>query len=206
MAHELQPPSWRRRVHNRLCDLLARRTHDWHVLASHFERAERLDEAAVAYQHTAEWARRRGALEEARSHLTRAIELVVPLSGDATRDHREIELRLRRGFLAMSAEGRSERGRVRRTSIAAWSWPLPSPGDHVQHPDLGVGPRPVRAELDRARQVSRRCAPRSPTNATTSAQNRATGMLDWFAGRFESAVETLAAATADLAEIGRRRT
>ena len=42
VAYELQPPSWRRKVHGRLCDLLASDDpSDWPVLASHFERAER---------------------------------------------------------------------------------------------------------------------------------------------------------------------
>ena len=106
VAYELQPPSWRRKVHDRLCDLLATDDPaDWYVLASHYERAERHHEAAAAYQQTAEWARRRGALDEARAHLKRAIDLVVPLASDAARDHREVELRLRRGFLAMAIEG-----------------------------------------------------------------------------------------------------
>ena len=54
--------------------------------------------------NAAEWARRRGALDEARAQLTRAIELVdaVPAT---TRRPREVQLRLRRGLLAMSAEG-----------------------------------------------------------------------------------------------------
>src|SRR5271165_95252 len=106
VAYELQPPSWRRKVHSRLCDYLARdEPGDWRVLASHFERADRYKEAADAYQHTSESARRRGALQEARSHLTRAIDLIERLARDAERDHREAELRLRRGFLAMSAQG-----------------------------------------------------------------------------------------------------
>ena len=106
VAYELQPPSWRRKVHGRLCDVMARdEPSDWHLLASHLERAGRNGEAAEAYQQTAELARRRGALDEARGHLTRAIELAALLTDDSARDHREVELRLRRGFLAMSAEG-----------------------------------------------------------------------------------------------------
>src|SRR6185437_12367782 len=88
VAYELQPPSWRREVHSRLCDVLAEdESRDWQVLASHFERAERHSEAAAAYQETADLARRRGALSEARTHLTRAIDLVLPLAADAARDH-----------------------------------------------------------------------------------------------------------------------
>ena len=106
VAYELQPPSWRRKVHDRLCDLLVRdEPSDWHVLATHFERADRLSEAATAYQHTAEEARRRGALDEALGHLTHAIDLVAGLDEDAARDHREVRVRLLRGFLAMSEGG-----------------------------------------------------------------------------------------------------
>src|ERR1041385_4161815 len=73
VAYELQPLSWRRKVHSRLGDLLSREeVSDWRVLASHYELAERYREAAEAYEHTAEGARRRGALTEARIHLTRA--------------------------------------------------------------------------------------------------------------------------------------
>ena len=72
------------------------------------------------------------------------------------------------------------------TLISVWAYDLPGPSWTA----------PARSP--------RRCAPRSPTNATTSGLRTApaSGMLDWFAGEFESAVETLAAATADLAEIG----
>jgi class 3 adenylate cyclase len=207
VAYELQPRSWRRKVHSRLCDFLTRNEPgDWRVLASHFERAERYFEAAEAYQQTAEAARRRGALEEARSHLSRAIELIVPLTDGAARDHLEIQLRLRRGFLAMSAEGAGSteasadyerclelagadpRGDdMFSTLISLWSYHL------------------SRAELARTREVSEtlRAALRRGDRGYFWPQNLAGfGMLDWFAGRFDSAVGTLAAATDDLARMG----
>ena len=208
VAYELQPPSWRRKVHSRLCDFLTRNEPgDWRVLASHFEHAERYFEAAEAYQQTAEAARRRGALEEARSHLSRAIELIVPLTDGAARDHLEIQLRLRRGFLAMSAEGAGStdasadyerclelaeanpRGDdMFSTLISLWSYHL------------------SRAELARTREVSEtlRAALERGDRGYFWPQNLAGfGMLDWFAGRFDSAVGTLAAATDDLARMGR---
>ena len=212
VAYELQPPSWRRKVHSRLCDLLTPRRAE--RLAASWRRTSSApsatDEAAVAYQHTAEWARRRGALDEARSHLTRAIDLVMPLTDDATRDHREVELRLRRGFLAMSAEGAAS------ADASAGLRSLPRAGRgrprgrrHVQHPDLRCGPTtcPGRAgpRPPGLRDAARRLA---DERDYFRPQNLAGfGMLDWFAGSFESAVETLAAATDDLAEIGggRRR-
>ena len=204
VAYELQPPSWRRKVHSRLCDLLTREEPgDWLVVASHFERAERYEEAAHAYRQTAEAARRRGALEEARSHLARAINLIQPLAGEHA--DLEVDLRLRRGFLAMSLEGAGStdasadyerclelaaadpRGDAMfSTLISLWSYHL------------------SRGELDRARQTSTTL--RSALAGSRSyfrPQNLAGfGMLDWFAGSFTSALATLTTATEELAEIG----
>jgi tetratricopeptide (TPR) repeat protein len=198
VAYELQPPSWRREVHSRLCDVLAEdESRDWQVLASHFERAERHSEAAAAYQETADLARRRGALSEARTHLTRAIDLVLPLDAGAARDHHEVQLRLRRGFLAMSQEGAgsaqasADFDRCRElaasdpggddmisTLISLWAYYL------------------SRGELDRAREVTvtlrgtlgEQPETLRPTNPAGA------GMLDWFAGDFTSASEQLTAA------------
>jgi class 3 adenylate cyclase len=207
VAYELQPPSWRRKVHNRLCDLLTRdEPGDWYVLASHFERAERHHEAAEAYQQTAEWARRRGALDEARSHLTRAIDLVMPLTADATRDHREVDLRLRRGFLAISAEGAASADASadfdRCLELAA----ADPRGDDMFSTLISVWVYDLsRAELDRARHVSEtlRAAVGDERDYFRPQNLAGFGMLDWFAGSFASALDTLAAATDDLAEIGR---
>ena len=138
VAYELQPPSWRRMIHGRLGDvLLADEPGDWHVVAAHLERAERFDEAADAYLNTAEWARRRGALDEARAHLTRAIELVQDT-------RREVQLRLHRGMLAMSAEGAGSADASddldRCRELAASD---PQRRRAVQHADRAVGLLPV---------------------------------------------------------------
>jgi class 3 adenylate cyclase len=204
VAYELQPPSWRRKVHSRLCDLLTREEPgDWLVVASHYQRAERYTEAAQAYRQTSEESRRRGALEEARSHLAHAIDLVQPLAGDHV--DLEVDLRLRRGFLAMSLEGAGstdasadydrclelaaadpEGDAMFGTLISMWSYYL------------------SRADLDRARQTSmtlRSSLARS--HSYFRPQNLAGfGMLDWFAGSFASAVGTLTTATEQLAELG----
>ena len=207
VAYELQPPSWRRKAHSRLCDFLTRdEPGDWHVLASHFERAERHEEATAAYQHTAESARRRGALDEARSHLTRAIDLVALVTDDATRDHREVELRLRRAFLAMTAEGASSADASADFDRCLELVAADPRSDDLYSTLISVWVYDLsRAELDRARQVSEtlRVGLGSERHYFRP-QNRASfGMLDWFAGSFTSAVATLAAATEDLAEIGR---
>jgi len=206
VAYELQPPSWRRKVHSRLCDYLARdEPGDWRVLASHFERADRYKEAADAYQHTSESARRRGALQEARSHLTRAIDLIERLARDAERDHREAELRLRRGFLAMSAQGAGSTEAAadfdRCLELAA----ADPRGDDMFSTLISLWAYYLsRAELDRARNVSETLrAALGGARTYFRPQNLASfGMLDWFAGSFASAVETLTTARDDLDEMG----
>ncbi len=204
VAYELQPPSWRRKVHSRLCDHLTREgPGDWRVLAAHFERAERYEEAAHAYRQTAEAARRRGALDEARRHLARAIELMQEVPGEHA--DLEVDLRLRRGFLAMSLEGAGStdasadyerclelagadpRGDAMfSTLMSLWSYYL------------------SRGELDRARDTSTTL--RSALAGSRSyyrPQNLAGfGMLEWFAGEFPTAIDTLDTATRELAVIG----
>jgi len=107
VAYELPPPSVRRMLHGRVADALVAGTDDpdWRLLAVHYEHAERFDEAANAHQQAASDARRRGALEEARAYLTRAIDQIERVASGPARDGREIRLRLRRGFLASAAEG-----------------------------------------------------------------------------------------------------
>jgi class 3 adenylate cyclase/tetratricopeptide (TPR) repeat protein len=208
VAYELQPPSWRRKVHSRLCDLLAGDDpSDWHVLASHFERAERLEEAADAYRQTAEWARRRGALDEARAHLTRAIDLVASLPDDPERDRREVRLRLRRGFLAMSAEGAGSpdaSSDFDRCLALATTDPEPA-NDYRSTTLIGLWAYYLaRADLERARELS--VALRSALQGKRSVfrpQNLASfGMLDWFEGSFGDSVGTLADAFDVLAATG----
>ncbi|MFZ1178230.1 MAG: hypothetical protein WAO15_18540, partial [Mycobacterium sp.] len=107
VSYELPPPSVRRTLHGRVADVLVGASHnpDWHLVALHYEHAERFDEAANAHQQAANDARRRGALEEARACLTRAIAQIERVAPSPVRDRREIRLRLRRGFLASAAEG-----------------------------------------------------------------------------------------------------
>ena len=203
VAYELQPPSWRRKIHSRLCDLLTlEEPGDWLVVASHFERAERYEEAADAYRQTAEQARRRGALEEARSDLAHAIGLIEPLQ--STKTDLEVDLRLRRGFLAMSLEG------VASTDAAA---------DYDRCLELaGADPRSdalfstlislwayrlSRAELGPAREIGTTLrSALTESRDYFQPQNLAGfGMLDWFGGSFPAALDTLARATHELADV-----
>jgi class 3 adenylate cyclase/tetratricopeptide (TPR) repeat protein len=108
VAAELSPPSLRHRLHSQIADTLltaAEGAPEWPLVAHHYEQAERFDEAASAYQKASANARQRGALTEARSHLTRALENTERLAADEARDRREIAVRLERGFLTSVATG-----------------------------------------------------------------------------------------------------
>jgi class 3 adenylate cyclase len=109
VAAELSPPSLRHTLHGRIGDALvaaaADGTPEWPLVAHHYEKAERFDEAAAAYKKASANARQRGALGEARHHLTRALMDIERLAPSRSRDHREVAVRLECGFLASAATG-----------------------------------------------------------------------------------------------------
>jgi class 3 adenylate cyclase/tetratricopeptide (TPR) repeat protein len=109
VAAELSPPSLRRRLHSRIADALvttaADGTPEWPLVAHHYARAERFDEAVSAWQTASANARQRGALGEARAHLARALENVERLAPGSDRDRHEVAVRLERGFLTSAATG-----------------------------------------------------------------------------------------------------
>ncbi|WP_102141762.1 ATP-binding protein [Mycobacterium hubeiense] len=111
VAAELSPPTVRRRVHSRIADALVATAADgrpeWRLVAHHYQQAERFDEAASAYQKASANARHRGALAEARGHLTRALENIERMEPNPARDRREVAVRLERGFLASTATGQA---------------------------------------------------------------------------------------------------
>jgi class 3 adenylate cyclase/tetratricopeptide (TPR) repeat protein len=109
VAYDLQPPSRRRDLHGRVADALLEEAADvdavdWALVARHYVTAGRAVDAANAFDRAADGARRRGALAEARVLLGEAIEVIA---ADAAAPEREVDLRLRRGFLAVSLEGNS---------------------------------------------------------------------------------------------------
>lgn len=109
VAAELSPPSVQRRLHNRIADALvataADGTPDWPLVAHHYQKAERFDEAASALQKASAGARQRGALGEARNHLTRALEDIERVAPSHARDRSEVAVRLERGCLTSVAVG-----------------------------------------------------------------------------------------------------
>ena len=108
VAAELAPPSVARRLHARVAEALAERGEgepDWPLIADHYEKAERFDESAAAYKQASAQARRRGALAEARNHLSHGIAALDHLEPDPRVDRRKISLLMRRGFLGWAAGG-----------------------------------------------------------------------------------------------------
>ncbi|HYZ69527.1 MAG TPA: cyclase, partial [Mycobacterium sp.] len=105
VASELAPPSVRRGLHGRVADALSGGAEpEWRVVAAHYERAERFDESADAFERASADALRRGALTEARACLTAAIEQVARATAGPDRDRREMRLRLQRGCMPTSPE------------------------------------------------------------------------------------------------------
>jgi class 3 adenylate cyclase/tetratricopeptide (TPR) repeat protein len=113
VAAELAPPSVRRGLHARAADALvagvAGANPDWRVVADHYERAQRFDDAASAYQQVAVDAGRRGAFDEARTYLTHALNGLDNTPTGPQHDRHERALRLQRGFFASAAEGTGSR-------------------------------------------------------------------------------------------------
>jgi class 3 adenylate cyclase/tetratricopeptide (TPR) repeat protein len=109
VAAEVSPPTVRRRLHSRIADALVAAPVDanpeWSLVARHYELGERFDEAARAYQQASSDARRRGALNEARIHLNRALDNIGRITPSPARDQWEISARLDAGFLASAAHG-----------------------------------------------------------------------------------------------------
>ncbi len=204
VASELPPPSVRRSLHSRTADALVDGSDhpDWHLVALHYEHAERFAEAANAHQQAAQEARRRGALGEARSCLDRAIAQIERMAPSPGRDRRETRLRLRRGFLASAAEGTASPQAATdferclklaetdlrdddlfSTLTALWAYYLPR-GDLRR--TLQVS-KSVRGKLSEGHRWSR------PTNEA------AFGMVAWYSGDFGDARTVLEGATAAVA-------
>lgn len=108
VAAELSPPSVRRRLHSRVADAIAAApasNPDWVAAARHYTQAQRYLEAAEACRHASDSARRRGALNEARSHLVAGITQLDHHPPGVERNHVEVAMRLRLGLLIYAAEG-----------------------------------------------------------------------------------------------------
>jgi tetratricopeptide (TPR) repeat protein len=212
VAYELQPPSVRRSLHGRVADALVTdgpgEVRDWRVVAGHFDRAGRHDEAAAAYEKAGDGARQLGALAEARALLARAIEQISLADPTPTRDRREVGMRLARGFLAVAAEGNSSAD-----AASDFERCLELSGTDVHADELFStfvalwGYYASRADLDRAVQVLEwlRIALGAGREFFKPENDAGFGMIAWFRGDFASARDQLERATAEAITMGPRR-
>ena len=197
VAYELPPPSVRRILHSRVADALVGDS-DHPGLASGrpsiTSTAERFDEAANAHQQAAHDARRRGALDEARACLTRAIAQIERAAPGAARDRREVRLRLRRGFLASAAEGTASS-----QAAADFERCLELAGTDLREADLVATLTALwayylpRGDLRRTIQVSDSIRRQIPTDRRwfRRLNNTAYGMVAWYSGNFADARKLL---------------
>ena len=208
VAAELSPPSLRHRLHSRIGDALvaaaADGTPEWPLVAHHYEKAERFDEAAADYQKASVNARQRGALGEARSHLTRALMDIERLAPSRSRDHREVALRLECGFLASVATGHAST-----KAAAEFERSLELIGDE---PSLELYATfsalwsyyATRGDLRRATQVMEALRMRleDMPDWYHAANDAGIGCLAVFRGEFHAARATLEAAAAAVDDLG----
>jgi class 3 adenylate cyclase/tetratricopeptide (TPR) repeat protein len=111
VAAELAPPTVQRGLHAKVADVLSGvgGEPDWGLVAGHYQRAHRFDQAAAAYQQASNNARLRGALAEALACLSRGLAQLDRATPGPDRDRRETALRIERGFLTSAAEGYQSR-------------------------------------------------------------------------------------------------
>ena len=108
VAAEFAPPSVARGLHAQVADAMVERggeEADWPLVGAHYTQGGRFADAVSAYRTAAAQARRRGALTEARVHLTKALDQLDNMAADAQRDRLECGLRLERGHLAGMVDG-----------------------------------------------------------------------------------------------------
>ncbi|HEX9684174.1 MAG TPA: AAA family ATPase [Acidimicrobiales bacterium] len=209
LAYELQPVSRRRDIHLRVARAMLADTGDddaddddagdWIAIASHFTLAGEITGAADAYESAADVARRRGDLREARLRLGEAIDLIVRSPQAGRLASREAELRLRRGFLAVTVEGNASR-QAADDFERCLELTLADPrGDEMFATFVALwGYYTSRADLHRSREVleALRATLLDDRTRFRPANEAGFGMVDWFEGRFGASRERLEAAHA----------
>jgi class 3 adenylate cyclase/tetratricopeptide (TPR) repeat protein len=204
VAYDLQPQSRRRELHRRVAEALVAESGeagavDWQLVASHYDTAGQPSEAITAYTHAADGVRRLGALSEARSFLGRAIELVSDLPDSPSL---EVDLRLRRGFLAASAEGNSSADATQDYERCLELGIGDIAGDDMFNTLIPMfGYYMVRGDLERAQQVAEvlRSGLAGEREHYRPDNEAAFGMVCWYAGDFRAAHAWLESSVAGLA-------
>jgi class 3 adenylate cyclase len=212
VAYGLQPITRRRELHGRVADALAAEARgtdmvDWHAVAGHYDAAGRVADAVDAYERAADRVRRLGVLPEARGFLARAIELVATLPDSGARRSREVALRLRRGFLAVSAEGAGSPEAVRDYERCLEITRPDTASDELFGTLYALWAHyMIRGELTRADQIDGmlRSGLTGEREFYGPDIDAAWSAVRWFAGDFTEALSGLQAAAAAFVARGRR--
>ena len=208
VAAELAPASVRRGLHAKVADALVGvggADPDWRLVAAHYERAERFDEAASAYRQASTAARLRGALAEARTYLTQALAQLDRTKPGPDRDRHEVALRSRRGLLTSAGEGYQSRDAADDVERC-----LQLGGTDLRDDELFATLAAVasyyfaRADLRRTAQVleSLRVGLGKGRQWFRPAIETLSGAVAWLRGDFDAAVSYLDAATTGQAPAG----
>ncbi len=209
VAAEVSPPTQRRRLHGRIADAMLEATAgintDWPRIADHYERAERHESAASAYQKAAGPARRRGALNEARHYLGRAIAQLELAPPGPMRDHREIALRQRRGLLYYAAEGSASENAAADFERCLHLCGTEPTDDLFETLTALYGYYAIRADLSRAHAVldATRTGVAKGQLEVWPTITAGFGMIAWYRGEFDDARIQLETAVARLHHVGR---
>jgi class 3 adenylate cyclase len=114
VAYDLQPREQRVAMHRRVGVAMRAQREEgadisWSVIATHFHASGSVDEAIDAYAAAADDSRQKGSMQAGVFHLTTAIDLIVEHGGgDRASRLREVDLRLKRGFLCVSSGGNAD--------------------------------------------------------------------------------------------------
>ncbi|MCW2783957.1 MAG: adenylate/guanylate cyclase protein [Marmoricola sp.] len=200
VANDLISPTRRREVHACVARALIESVandgrSDWTIIAKHLELADLPADAANAWGEASADARRRGLFAEARARLGAGVAQVALLPAGRERNELEVELRLRRGFLASSAEGLSSPDATADYQrCLELTLDIPHVPNMVSTLTAMWGYYTSRADLVRARQLSTtlQSLVSEDWGAFWRPQNIASfAMLDWFEGDFVRADEQL---------------
>jgi class 3 adenylate cyclase len=207
VASELSPPSQRRRLHSRIADSLvssaASGNPDWPLIAHHHANAGRHADSAGAHGQAAANAWQRGALIEARNHLTSALDEATRCPAGALRDHMEIAIRLRRALLAQAAEGASSANAATDFESCLQLCSDDLHDDELFSTLMSLYPYyTMRADLDRAERLvnSIRASLTGERRKFLPINEFALGMLAWYRGHYGYARAKLELATSTLTE------
>lgn len=217
VAAELPPPTRRRQLHGQVADALvaaaADGNPDWSLVATHYERAQRHAEAAKCFQHASTDARQRGALPEARAYLAQGISQIGLAQEGPERDRLEISLRLSRGFLASAAEGMSSADAAADFERCAQLPGIDLKDDESIATFVALfGYYALRADLGRVQRLLeyldelRAHLSREQQEWFSPFSDAAYGMLAWYRGEFDEALDRLESAAASRSEEGARET